>query len=133
MNRLGYTRYVAQGGDVGASVTNAMGRQAPEGLVGIHMNLLVMVLAGSQPAESEQARAATDQLATFRYGSLLPGDGHATADHRLRPAGITRRPGGLAAGPRHGQLLQDLRAFVDGEPAGTSPGRRSSTTSRCTG
>jgi pimeloyl-ACP methyl ester carboxylesterase len=40
MNRLGYTRYVAQGGDQGASVTDAMGRQAPDGLVGIHLNLL---------------------------------------------------------------------------------------------
>jgi hypothetical protein len=36
MPRLGYTRYVAQGGDQGAAVTGAMGRQAPEGLVGIH-------------------------------------------------------------------------------------------------
>src|SRR5436190_6801982 len=36
MRRLGYGRYIAQGGDVGASVTDAMGRQAPEGLVGIH-------------------------------------------------------------------------------------------------
>ena len=45
MRRLGYTRYVAQGGDVGAAVTDAMGRQAPEGLLGIHMNLLVTVLA----------------------------------------------------------------------------------------
>ena len=39
MNRLGYTRYVAQGGDVGALVTDAMGRQAPEGLLGIHVKL----------------------------------------------------------------------------------------------
>jgi pimeloyl-ACP methyl ester carboxylesterase len=39
MNRLGYTRYVAQGGDQGASVTDAMARQ-PKGLVGIHLNLL---------------------------------------------------------------------------------------------
>jgi pimeloyl-ACP methyl ester carboxylesterase len=66
MHRLGYTRYVAQGGDVGAAVTDAMGRQAPEGLLGIHMNLLVTVLGGPQAAESEQERAATDQLATFR-------------------------------------------------------------------
>jgi pimeloyl-ACP methyl ester carboxylesterase len=66
MHRLGYTRYVAQGGDVGAAVTDAMGRQAPAGLLGIHMNLLVTVLGGPQPAESEQERAATDQLATFR-------------------------------------------------------------------
>ncbi|HEY2437776.1 MAG TPA: epoxide hydrolase, partial [Solirubrobacteraceae bacterium] len=44
MPRLGYTRYVAQGGDVGAAVTDAMGRQALEGLVGIHMNLFVPAL-----------------------------------------------------------------------------------------
>src|SRR6266545_8038475 len=50
MRRLGYTRYVAQGGDVGALVTDLMGRQAPEGLVGIHTNLLVTALAGPQPA-----------------------------------------------------------------------------------
>src|SRR5579864_7222648 len=38
MRRLGYTRYVAQGGDQGASVTDVMGRQTPEGLIGIHTN-----------------------------------------------------------------------------------------------
>src|SRR3954470_10102686 len=41
MARLGYTRYVAQGGDVGQAVTDAMGRQAPEGLLGIHVSLLI--------------------------------------------------------------------------------------------
>src|SRR5262245_58729649 len=66
MRRLGYTRYVAQGGDVGAAVTDTMGRLAPEGLVGIHMNLLVTVLGGPPPAQSEQERAAAQQLATFR-------------------------------------------------------------------
>ncbi|MCI0534469.1 MAG: epoxide hydrolase, partial [Verrucomicrobiales bacterium] len=40
MKRLGYTRYVAQGGDVGALVTDVMGRQAPDGLAGIHLSLL---------------------------------------------------------------------------------------------
>jgi pimeloyl-ACP methyl ester carboxylesterase len=40
MTRLGYTRYVAQGGDQGATVTDAMARQAPAGLVGIHLNFL---------------------------------------------------------------------------------------------
>jgi len=67
MQRLGYTRYVAQGGDVGASVTDAMARQAPAGLLGIHTNLLVTVLGGSpMPAESDDERAALDALATFR-------------------------------------------------------------------
>jgi pimeloyl-ACP methyl ester carboxylesterase len=40
MNRLGYSRYVAQGGDQGAGVTEAMGRLAPDGLLGIHLNFL---------------------------------------------------------------------------------------------
>jgi pimeloyl-ACP methyl ester carboxylesterase len=69
MHRLGYTRYVAQGGDVGASVTDAMGRQAPEGLLGIHINLLLaaLAIADSPPAEpSEHERAALDAIATFK-------------------------------------------------------------------
>ena len=71
MNRLGYTRYVAQGGDVGAAVTHAMGIQAPKGLVGIHMNLLVPALGGAPlPAESEPERAARDALATFRTSGI---------------------------------------------------------------
>jgi pimeloyl-ACP methyl ester carboxylesterase len=66
MRRLGCTRYVAQGGDVGAFVTDQMGRQAPEGLAGIHLNLLQTALVGSfPPAESEKERAALDALATF--------------------------------------------------------------------
>ncbi len=66
MRRLGYTRYVAQGGDMGASVTDQMGRQAPEGLLGIHTNLLVTVLAARLPAETEEEKAATAQLDVFR-------------------------------------------------------------------
>ena len=67
MHRLGYTRYVAQGGDVGASVTDTMGRQAPKGLVGIHMNLLLAGLAGGFPSKdpSDEERAALDAIATF--------------------------------------------------------------------
>src|ERR687888_86267 len=62
MDRLGYARYVAQGGDVGAYVTDAMGRQAPEGLLGIHLNVLTAAVAlkGQLPAQSEQERAAHD-------------------------------------------------------------------------
>jgi pimeloyl-ACP methyl ester carboxylesterase len=69
MHRLRYSRYVAQGGDVGAAVTDRMGRQAPEGLLGIHMNLLVTVLAGPPPAESEQERAAR-RAAASRAGQI---------------------------------------------------------------
>ena len=67
MRRLGYTRYVAQGGDVGAAVTDAMGRQAPEGLIGIHTNLFVPGLAGgSFPTDTDEERAAAAAGAAFR-------------------------------------------------------------------
>jgi pimeloyl-ACP methyl ester carboxylesterase len=120
MRSLGYTRYVAQGGDVGASVTDAMGRQAPAGLLGIHMNLLVTVLAGPQPAESEQERAAADALATFRasgFGYFLE---QATRPQTIGYA-LLDSPVALAAW----MLDHDTdsyekisRAFVDGQPAG---------------
>jgi pimeloyl-ACP methyl ester carboxylesterase len=120
MRSLGYTRYVAQGGDVGASVTDAMGREAPEGLLGIHMNLLVTVLAGPQPAESEQERAAADALATFRasgFGYFLE---QATRPQTIGYA-LLDSPVALAAW----MLDHDTdsyekisRAFIDGQPAG---------------
>ena len=123
MRRLGYTRYVAQGGDVGASVTDAMGRQAPEGLVGIHTNLLVTALAAPPPPA--ELRAGTRGARRARHLQddrlrLLPGAGHAAADDRLRPAGLTRRPGGLDARPRHGQLREDLPRLPR-RPAGGQP------------
>jgi pimeloyl-ACP methyl ester carboxylesterase len=120
MHRLGYTRYVAQGGDVGAAVTDAMGRQAPQGLVGIHTNLLVTVLAGPQPAESEQERAAADQLATFResgFGYFLE---MATRPQTIGYA-LLDSPVALAAWMLDhdtDSYYKISRAFVDGEPVG---------------
>ncbi len=65
---------------------------------------------------------------------LLPRDGNAATDDRLRPAGFTGRAGGLVARPRHGQLLQDLPRVRRRRARGQShPGHTSSTTSRCTG
>ena len=120
MRRLGYTRYVAQGGDQGASVTDAMGRQAPEGLVGIHMNLLVPALGGTEPAGHRTGTCGGGRGRHIQDERLrlLPGAGHAAADDRLRPAGLTGRPGGLDARPRHGQLLQDLPRLRRRQPAG---------------
>jgi pimeloyl-ACP methyl ester carboxylesterase len=68
MKRLGYDRYVAQGGDVGAAVTDAMGRLAPDGLVGIHTNLFVPALGNPDafPKESKEEKAAGEQGAVFR-------------------------------------------------------------------
>ena len=122
MERLGYTRYVAQGGDVGASVTDAMGRQAPEGLVGIHLSLLAGALgiADQLPAKSEQERAAHTALATFKtsgFGYFL--------EQSTRPQTIgyslLDSPVGLAAwllDHDTDSYYKISRAFVDGEPVG---------------
>ena len=48
MQRLGYTQYVAQGGDVGSQVTDAMGRLGLDGLIGIHTNLLTPALGDAE-------------------------------------------------------------------------------------
>ena len=120
MHRLGYTRYVAQGGDVGAAVTDAMGRQAPDGLLGIHTNLLVTVLAGPQPADSDEERAASEQLATFResgFGYFLE---MATRPQTIGYA-LLDSPVALAAWmlDHDTDSYQKIsRAFVDGNPAG---------------
>jgi pimeloyl-ACP methyl ester carboxylesterase len=86
MRRLGYARYVAQGGDWGSPVSSAMARQAAPGLLGIHINLpatvptdVAMALAGGGPAPagfSEKERAAFDSLDTFfkkyrAYGAIM--------------------------------------------------------------
>jgi pimeloyl-ACP methyl ester carboxylesterase len=75
MKRLGHTRYVAQGGDWGSPVSSAMARQAPAGLLGIHVNLPATVppevaaaLASGGPAPaglSEKERAAFASLDRF--------------------------------------------------------------------
>ena len=53
MTRLGYTRYVAQGGDLGAFVVDQMGLQAPEGLLAIHTNMPATVPADINDAAHE--------------------------------------------------------------------------------
>jgi pimeloyl-ACP methyl ester carboxylesterase len=72
MGRLGYTHYVAQGGDQGAAVTEAMGGQAPQGLLGIHLNLLRQALGDvtGLPADSEDERAALDAVNAFKTGGF---------------------------------------------------------------
>ncbi len=122
MRRLGYTRYVAQGGDVGAAVTDLMGRQAPEGLVGIHTNILVAVLAIADqlPAESEEERAARDAYAAFKadgFGYFLE---MATRPQTIGYA-LLDSPVAMAAWMLDhdtDSYYKFSRAFVDGEPAG---------------
>ena len=122
MKRLGYTRYVAQGGDVGAAVTDLMSRQAPEGLLGIHTNLLVAVLAIADqlPAESEQERAALAAATAFRedgFGYFLE---MATRPQTIGYA-LLDSPVALAAwllDHDTDSYYKIARAFVDGQPAG---------------
>ena len=106
MQRLGYARYVAQGGDWGSPVSSAMARQAPAGLLGIHINLpatvppdvaAVLASGGSAPAGlSEKERAAFDSLDTFykkyRAYAAMMGTRPQTIGYAL-----TDSPAGLAA------------------------------------
>jgi hypothetical protein len=111
MNRLGYTRYVAQGGDVGAAVTDAMGRQAPQGLLGRRRprHLGRVALATSWSSRRDHRRSATPCL-------IHPSGSRAGCSTMTRTA-TTRFP------ERSWKV----------SPRAISPGTASSTTSRCTG
>jgi pimeloyl-ACP methyl ester carboxylesterase len=122
MRRLGYTRYVAQGGDVGALVTDLMGRQAVEGLAGYHLNLLTAVLAvGDQlPKESEHEQAAAAAVATFREDGFAYFLEMATRPQTIGYA-LLDSPLALAAwllDHDTDSYYKFSRAFVDGEPVG---------------
>jgi pimeloyl-ACP methyl ester carboxylesterase len=122
MGRLGYGRYVAQGGDLGAIVADVMGRQAPQGLLGIHMNLLVTTLGAPTPppGDTEEERAALDAINTFTtsgFGYFL--------EQSTRPQTIgyalLDSPVALAAWmlDHDTDSYQKIsRAFLDDEPAG---------------
>jgi len=105
MERLGYTRYVAQGGDWGTAVSAAMARQAPDGLLGIHVNFAQMVPPGvlghirngdPAPADlSEAEKRAYGQVAfaTYHRGyGVIQGTRPQTIGYSL-----TDTPVGLAA------------------------------------
>jgi pimeloyl-ACP methyl ester carboxylesterase len=107
MKRLGYTRYVAQGGDWGSPVTQALGRLAPAGLLGIHVNLpatvppeIAAILATGGPAPAgltEPERAAFDALsAGAKMGSRSYAAMMGTKPQTIGYA-ITDSPVGLAA------------------------------------
>jgi pimeloyl-ACP methyl ester carboxylesterase len=106
MGRLGYQRYVAQGGDWGSVVCDKMGRQAPAGLLGIHVNMPATVppdvakaLNDGDPAPaglSEKEKAAFDALDNFyrkngAYGAMM------TTRPQTVGYGLTDSPAGLAA------------------------------------
>lgn len=106
MKRLGYTHYVAQGGDWGSPISSAMARQGPPGLLGIHINLpatipseVAAALAGGGPAPhdfSDKERAAFNALSTFnekyRAYAAIMGTRPQTIGYALADS-----PAGLAA------------------------------------
>jgi pimeloyl-ACP methyl ester carboxylesterase len=128
MSRLGYTRYVAQGGDVGAAVTDTMAALAPEGLAGVHLNflrrppreLVAPIFAGAPEPEgltSEEHAALVALRAQFRKGYIVEqGQSPQSIGYSL-----TDSPGGLAAwildhdADAHEKIA---RAFVEGNPSG---------------
>jgi len=105
MKRLGYPRYVAQGGDWGAGVTEAMGRQAPAGLVGIHTNFPAALPpevgpalgGGPVPAGlSEKERSALAELRAYRQNGGLAYLVMMGARPQAVGYGLTDSPAGLA-------------------------------------
>jgi pimeloyl-ACP methyl ester carboxylesterase len=116
MQRLGYTRYVAQGGDWGNAVSEVMALQQPPGLLGIHTNMAATVPANistalafheAPPADlTAEERNAWDQLVDF-YGKGL---GYALEmSHRPQTLyGIVDSPVGLAAW----MIDHDIRSYL---------------------
>ena len=118
MKRLGYTRYVAQGGDWGAFVVDFMGIQAPPGLLGIHTNMPGVVppdidkatLAGDAPPPGlspEEKRAYDQLLFTYQHVAIY----QMMASRPQTLYGLADSPVGLAA------YLLD-HGDGDGQPAG---------------
>jgi len=122
MKRLGYTRYVAQGGDVGASITDTMNRLAPPGLIGTHTNLLVAGLGdlSMMPKNTDEEKAALAEIAAFWATDSGYFDEQATRPQTIGYA-LLDSPVALAAW----MLDHDTDAyykisgaFADGKPTG---------------
>jgi pimeloyl-ACP methyl ester carboxylesterase len=122
MERLGYTRYVAQGGDVGADVTDFMGRQGPKGLLGIHLNLLTGAIGVTDklPAQSERERAAHAAVKTFTTDGFAYFQEQSTRPQTIGFS-LLDSPIGLAAwllDHDTDSYYKISRAFVEGKPVG---------------
>ena len=128
MNRLGYTRYVAQGGDIGAGVTDAMAIQAPDGLAGIHLNFLrrpPLEVAAALLGRAPVPQGFTDaERAAFAAFGAQARKGYA-AEQGQSPQTIgyplTDSPAGLAAWMLDhdaDSYVKISRAFAGEKPSG---------------
>ena len=141
MKRLGYARYVAQGGDWGAGIVQAMGRQAPSGLLGIHTNLPATVPneigpalgGGPLPAGiTDEERATVDALKAFGHSGGLAYVTMMNARPQAVGYGLTDSPAGLAGfmlvhpGFEHWSVRRRI-------PSSRRRETKCWTTSRCTG
>ena len=128
MQRLGYARYVAQGGDVGAGVTDAMAIQAPGGLAGIHLNFLrrppldvAAALLGRAPIP--QGLSDAERAAFAAFGAQARKGYNAEQSQAPQTIGypLTDSPAGLAAWMLDhdaDSYLKISRAFVAGQVTG---------------
>ena len=122
MHRLGYARYVAQGGDQGAAVTDDLAHQGPDGLIAVHMNLLRAALGNTSnlPSQSDEEKAALEEIGTFKtsgFGYFLEQTtrpqtiGYALLDSPIALAG-------WMLDHDSDSYYKIARAFVDGQPTG---------------
>jgi pimeloyl-ACP methyl ester carboxylesterase len=128
MKRLGYTRFVAQGGDWGALITDVMATQAPPELLGIHTNMAATVPpdidkaaftgAPPPPGLSAEERHAYDRLAFFYTLDLAYAQEMGTRPQTLY--GIADSPVGLAAWilDHDARSLELIARVFDGQPEG---------------
>ena len=134
MRRLGYTRFVAQGGDWGAIVTDLMATQAPPELLGMHTNMAGVVPADVSTALARNVLGAggpppsglsAEESQHLRAAELLLHQGHRLRDRNDHPAadavrdrGLTRRPGRLDDQPRRSPATPTSRPPFAGHPVG---------------